>query len=148
MSFTAIDPRAVNLEHAVVRVVMDHACRGREERYVIDAECHRRLEAALLNHADDPQLAGGVLGLFALATLLFEEERSPTAATTILVTLGKLSPRLAMVWTPDAVAAYQQAGRRLETLLARRPVLTAPSAHAIAPKGSVKVSTLSKTVRP
>ncbi len=147
MSSPGRDPHPVNMEHPVVRVVMDNARRGNSERYAIDAQCIQRLEAALLEHASDPELAGGVLGLFALATLLFDEERSPTAATLILVTLGKLSPRLTAMWTPDALAAYRQSGRNLDALLARSPILTAPCVGDTAPKGSVKIGTLSKMVR-
>jgi hypothetical protein len=96
-----------DMQHPLVQLVAEVALHGSSvgsnETYVLDDVGLEALAKSLLEHAEDPTLPGGVIGLFALASALYEEHNSKSAGEAIILLLGKLGPRLrALGANPDA----------------------------------------------
>jgi hypothetical protein len=132
---------ATNMDHYVVDLARSVAKRGSTERYVFDSKGEAMIERALLDFADDPTLPRAVLGLFALAQSLIDEEESPSAAKSILDVLAMVGPELRALKRnhEDKEDARRRSYNQLVDRKASPVALNAP-----APAGAIKVSELSE----
>lgn len=129
-----------DMEHPVVQVVMTLAQRGSKERYVLDEEAQAELERTLIAHGEDPNLPAGLLGLYGLAGVLWNEESSKSAATAIFLAIARSAPHF-VVLRDKHTSFAEDAARRFDALTAReRAPIVAPRLDDKAPPGTLKVS--------
>lgn len=128
---------SVSKEHILVALVRHTAKPGTDEKYVLDGGALAMLRIALLDHANDPSLPAGVVGLFHLAAGLFEE-KSPSAALAIMKLLYELRPQLRAI-APELATRIEETKDAFEQLMG-------PTKRALpggpAPEGAIKVTSL------
>jgi hypothetical protein len=83
-----------DFDHPVVMTLRCAVRPGKKEKYEFDESGLKALADSIREHRKDPSLAGGLLGLFALAEAFYREEDSPRAAELIVVLIGALYPEL------------------------------------------------------
>jgi hypothetical protein len=83
-----------NLDHPLVEIASRLLMPDPEVNWRFDDQSAAILEAALRSQKDDPTLAGGVLGLFHLATDLIHAHGAHAAAGRIFAVLGAVGAEL------------------------------------------------------
>jgi hypothetical protein len=95
------DDEAAVLPDFAHPVVMALRCAVRNgsgrEKYTIDEQGVAMVEQSLREHAADPALSGGLIGLLALASAFWEEENSPNAAESVILLIGRMYPELVAI---------------------------------------------------
>ena len=130
-----------DLDHPVVDLARRVVKRSPSGRYSIDELGVRVLELGLREQGDDPNIAGGVLGLFALAFGLVEEGSTACAAA-IMKLLGRVTDELPGIRDRSAQQMIQLNHARYAEMWGDREPMIAPRIDAPPPAGSIKASSL------
>jgi hypothetical protein len=133
--------QTIDLDHPVVAAAFAALRHGQDELYVLDDVGVKQIEASLVAHANDGDLAAGVRGLFGLAAILHEQHGSKSAAEDIIVVLGRAAPKLTSINRAVADEAVE-AGRKFSQATSHALAARAPTGKEPTPEGSLKAASL------